>query len=119
VDRDPLAARNFSVDLGGEPVGFTEVLGLSYEPEKRRVSEVTLRRGAGVDDTLWRWARKPEPRTVVITLLDGDREAVCRYLLSGARPVKFTAPDLNALGNDVAMEEVVLTADGLEIEHRR
>jgi phage tail-like protein len=116
---DPVTVSNFSVELGGEPVGFSEVLGLGFEPEKRRVTEVTLRRGAGVDDTLWRWARKPERRTVVITLLNPAREAVCRYVLQNALPVKISGPDLDARGTEVAIEEVVISAEGIEVEHTR
>lgn len=115
---DPVTVSNFSVELGGEPIGFSEVLGIGFEPEKRRVTEVTLRRGAGVDDALWRWARKPERRTVVITLLNPAREVVCRYVLQNAMPIKVSGPDLNARGNEVAIEEVVLSAEGIEVEHR-
>ena len=115
---DPVTVSNFSVELGGEPVGFSEVLGIGFEPEKRRVTEVTLRRGAGVDDALWRWARTPERRTVVITLLNPAREVVCRYVLQNAMPIKVSGPDLNARGNEVAIEEVVLSAEGIEVEHR-
>lgn len=115
---DPVTVSNFSVELGGEAVGFSEVLGIGFEPEKRRVTEVTLRRAAGVDDALWRWARKPERRTVVITLLNPAREAVCRYVLQNAMPIKVSGPDLDARGTEVAMEEVVLSAEGIEVEHR-
>ena len=115
---DPVTVSNFSVELGGDAVGFSEVLGIGFEPEKRRVTEVTLRRGAGVDDALWRWARKPERRTVVITLLNPAREAVCRYVLQNAMPIKVSGPDLDARGTEVAMEEVVLSAEGIEVEHQ-
>ena len=116
---DPVTVSNFSVELGGEPVGFSEVLGLGFEPGQRRVSEETLRRGAGVDDALWRWARKPERRDVAITLLNPAHEAVARYLLQGARPIKVSGPDLDARGTDVAIEEIVLSAEGLVVEHDR
>ena len=118
MEGDPVGACNFEVELGGESVGFSEVLGLGYEPEKRTVTPVTLRRGAGHDLALWAWARKPAPRTVTITLLDATMRPACRYVLQGARPIKYTGPELNATGNDVAMEELVLTAEGLEIESR-
>jgi phage tail-like protein len=118
VEGDPVGACNFEVELGDEAVGFSEVLGLGYEPERRTVSPVTLRRGAGLDLALWAWARKPAPRTVTITLLDASLRPACRYVLHGARPVKYTGPELNANGTDVAMEELVLAAEGLEIESR-
>lgn len=119
LDNDPVTVSNFAVELDGVPVGFSEVLGLGFEPQERRVTDVTLRRGAGVDDVLWRWAREPRRRTVVITLLSPAREVVCRYVLQNAMPIKVSGPDLNAQGNEVAIEEVVISSDGLEVEHPR
>jgi hypothetical protein len=119
VDGDPLGACNFEVELGGEVVGFSEVLGLGYEPEERRVLAVTLRRAAGRDAALWAWALWPEPRTVVITLLDARREPACRYVLERARPVRWAGPALSATSTEVAMEELVLAAEGLDVQPSR
>jgi hypothetical protein len=115
MDDAPLAVCHFDVQIDGTSVGFSEVLGVGYLPDDRRVGEVTLRRGAGRDASLWAWAREPEPRTVTVTLLDARREPACHYVLEGARPVKWTGPALNATSNDLAMEELVLTADGLDV----
>jgi len=127
-DKNPYGACNFEVDLGGETVGFAEVNGLGCELEyagKRvvsRVTEVTLRRGVSGDLTIWSWVRRSldgafAPRTVTITLLDVQMHPVCVWELLQARPVKWTGPALNAAGGGkIAMEELVLTAEGLEFK---
>ena len=115
MNSNPLAACNFEVEVAGETIGFSEVLGLGFGPQERQVGPVTLRRGAGRDAALWDWARNPEPRTVTVTLLDARLEPACRYVLEGARPIRWTGPTLSATSNDVAMEELVLTADGLDV----
>jgi hypothetical protein len=129
-DRDAHSACNFDVDLGGESVGFAEVSGLGYELDYGgdvivgRVGNVTLRRAVTGDLTLWSWVRRAldgafEPGTVRVTLLDSRREPVCIWELRGTRPLKWNGPDFNASANDVAMEEVVLTAEGLEFRPTR
>jgi phage tail-like protein len=128
VRRDPYGASNFEVEIAGEAIGFAEVIGLgceiAYEAEAERpivgrISEVTFRRGVSDDVTIWTWVRKvlngaDDPRTVTVTLLDERRTPVCRWTLREARPTKWSGPSLVALGSDVAIEELVLTADGLE-----
>jgi phage tail-like protein len=129
-DRDAFSARNFEVKVGGESIGFAEVTGLGYELDRRggvivgRVGDVTLRRAVTGDLTLWSWVRRTlegalKPSTVTVTLLDSQREPVCVWELRGARPVKWDGPDFDALGNDIAMEEVVLASEGLEFRSAR
>jgi phage tail-like protein len=129
-DRDAHSACNFDVDLGGESVGFAEVSGLGYELDYRgdvtvgRVGNVTLRRAVTGDLTLWSWVRRAldgaaGPGTVRVTLLDSRREPVCTWELRDTRPLKWNGPDFDASANDVAMEEVVLTAEGLEFRPAR
>jgi hypothetical protein len=38
-------------------------------------------------------------------------------VLKRALPVKFEAPDLNGASNDVAIEELTLAYEGLELDH--
>ncbi len=129
-DRDAYSARNFDVDIDGESVGVAEVSGLGFELDytgdviASRVREVTLRRAVTGDVTLWSWVRRAldgahKPSTVKVTLLDSQREPVCVWELFGARPVKFNGPALNAVSGEVAMEELVLAAEGLEFRPAR
>jgi len=56
-------------------------------------------------------------RTVTIQLLGEDRTSVVRsWKLLRARIVKYDPASLKAKGNDVAMEELVLSCEGLEAQ---
>ncbi|WP_377644672.1 phage tail protein [Oryzobacter terrae] len=111
MDADPLGASGFEVELGDAEVGCSEVTGLVLEPGAAPTATVTLRRGVTGDGALLEWARRPEPRRVTITVLDARREPAARYVLVGARPVRWTGPTLDALSVGVAVEELVLGAD--------
>ena len=113
MDGDPLGSSAFEVDLGDRNVGCSEVTGLVLEPGSKPAATVTLRRAVSRDDTLLEWARHPEPRRVTITLLDGRHEPVRRYVLLGARPVRWQGPTLDGLSAAVATEELVLAAEDL------
>jgi phage tail-like protein len=88
-----------------------------------KASDVTLKRGViGVTD-FFDWVkniRDGEPnasRPVRIDLLAEDRSGpVLSWKLTNARPMKYTGPTLNAkTGTDVAMEELVLSCEALEV----
>lgn len=88
-----------------------------------KVSDVTLKRGIIDSKDFWEWiksARREGPkakRTVVITLRDEAGEDVESWVLTGVLPMKYTGPTLAAKGGgDVAMEELVLSAEGMEIK---
>jgi len=112
----PVGAAHFTVDVDGREVGCSAVTGLGFESRDQRVTPVTLRLAAGSDPALWTWAREPTPRTVTITLLDLRREPLARYVLRGAHPERWTGPVLDALSGEVALEELVLSAEALDIE---
>ena len=107
---------NFRVEIDGDEVGCSAVVGLGLESREQLVTWVTLRRSAGSDPTFWSWARKPVIRTVTVTLLDLRKEPVCRYVLREARPERWSGPALDALSDDVALEELVISAEALDIE---
>ena len=140
----PYGAFNYLVNFdGGEEFGgFSDVSGIGTDikmaeyrngneienhvrkvPGTHAVSDVTLKRGIVNSKTLWDWiksARKDGPaaqKTVTITLLDEAQNAVESWILRGTIPMKYTGPTLAAKGGgDVAMEELVLSAEALEIE---
>jgi phage tail-like protein len=142
---NPYGAFNFVVDLGdgveGVVAGFSEVTGLSTEvayadyrngndptnhvrkvPTLSSTGDVVLRRGVIGDQRLFEWLKavrdgSPEPRTVVIRLLDESRQPVTTWRLLRAQPRKWVGPTLVARGaKDVAMEELHLTAEAIEQE---
>ena len=104
------------VEIDGREIGCSAVVGLGLETSDQRVTPVVLRRSAGPDPTLWSWSRDPGPRTVVITLLDRQHQRVCRYVLREARPERWSGPTFDALSGEVALEELVVIAEDLDVE---
>jgi phage tail-like protein len=139
----PYGAFNFLVEIDGQEFGgFSDVSGLSSDitvaeyrngndrvnhvrkvPGMHKVSDVTLKRGIVNSTDLWAWVSQTRTasvgaqRAVTVTLLDEARNAVQRWLLRGVIPMKYSGPTLAAKGGgDVAMEELVLSAEDFEIE---
>lgn len=126
----------------GPRAGFQEVSGLSTEVtviEYRngndrdnavrkltglaKTSDVTLKRGLIGATDLFEWLDQVRSgdqgavRTVRIQLQNEDRTAVVlAWTLRRARIIKHTSGPLNAKGTDVAMEEIVLAYERLEME---
>ena len=87
-----------------------------------RVTDVTLRRGLIGSLALYQWfdevrnGAQNSFRTVTIALQTEDRTGVVMtWKLLRARITKHTSGPLNALGANVAMEEIVLSYERLEI----
>ncbi len=140
----PYGAFNFVVNFdGGEEFGgFSDVSGIGTEvtvAEYRagndkenhvrkvagvhKVSDVTLKRGIVNFDSLWSWidatrtAGPAAQKTVAVTLLDEAHNPIRTWLLRGCIPMKYTGATLAAKGGgEVAMEEIVLSAEGFEIQ---
>ena len=139
----PYCRFNFLVDLGdGVAAGFQEVgaieaavdvveyrNGNARENEVvkltglSRVSNVTLRRGVIGSLNLYQWfndvrnGNQAALRNVTIQLQNEDHtEVVQTWKLLRARVVKFTAGPFNAQSSDVALEEIVLAYERLELE---
>ena len=89
-------------------------------PGIHKVGDVTLKRGIVNSSDLWEWIEDTRTngigaqRTVVITLRDEAARDVQSWTLAGVIPLKWTGPTLAAKGGgDVAMEELVLAAEGM------
>jgi phage tail-like protein len=91
-------------------------------PALHKAGDVTLKRGIMGQTNFLQWVNitRVDPthkRSVTITLQDEQRNPVLKWRLINARPMKFTGPTLAAKGgSDVAMEELVLAAEGFEFE---
>jgi phage tail-like protein len=142
----PYAQFNFLVDLGtgdtdGPRAGFQECsqIGMSVETieyrngnekanEVRKLTglarypDVTLRRGIIGSLDLYEWLDQIRNgdsgalRNVTIQLLNEEREVVQTWRLRNARIVKHVSGPLNAQGCDVAIEELTLAYERLELE---
>jgi phage tail-like protein len=141
VQRDnPYGNFNFVVELGGAEAGFREVdlpageidvieyrdgsdksSSLRKLPGLVRYPNVVLRRGVAGRTELFEWWRavrdgQPDRRTVVITLLDEQRQPVQRWVLRNAWPARIDYGSLDARGNDVAVETLELVHEGFELD---
>src|SRR5579872_4751259 len=120
--------------------GFSDVSGLNTEihiseyrdgnqveahvrkiPGTHKVGDVTLKRGVVDSSDLWAWIDQTRTtgvlaqRDVVITLRDEAANPVQSSKLRNVVPMKYTGPTLSGKGGgEVAMEELVLSAEGLE-----
>ena len=88
-----------------------------------RVSDVTLKRGIIGSLNLYQWINQIRNgdaagfRTVTIQLQNEDHTAVIMtWKLLRARIIKHTSGPFNAKGTDVAMEELTLAYERLELE---
>jgi phage tail-like protein len=141
----PYGNQHFRVDLGdgaeGPAAGFSHVVlpdiaidvveyrngndkesGTRKLPGLARYDNVTLRRGIIGSLNLYQWINDVRNgdanarRTVTITLLAEDLTEVLTWKLLRAWPVKYGFGDLDGKGTDVAMEELVLAYERLEME---
>jgi phage tail-like protein len=126
----------------GPKAGFEEVSGIGMEvavTEYRagnskensvmkitglnKSTDVTMKRGVIGSLDLYQWldqirnGDQKALRTVTVQLLSADRaEVVQTWKLLRARIIKHTSGPFNAKGSDVAMEELVLAYERLEME---
>jgi phage tail-like protein len=87
-----------------------------------KVPDVTLKRGLMGYMDLYRWldevrnGSQDQLRSVTIDLMSEDRANVAMtWKLFRARPIKYTGPTLSGNGTDVAIEELVLAAERIEL----
>jgi phage tail-like protein len=91
-------------------------------PNTHKNGDVTLKRGVVGSTDLFDWLKgvrdgTADPRSVTITLLDEARNEVVIWNLTNAQVVKWTGPTLAAKGGgEVAMEEIVLNHEGIEMQ---
>jgi phage tail-like protein len=139
----PFGAFNYVVNFDGGEIfgGFSDVSGIGTEVtiaeyrngnEKEnhvrklagisKMSDVTLKRGILNSKSLFDWIQATRiqgpaaQKNVSITLLDETQKPVQSWVLRGVVPMKYTGPTLAGKGGgDVAMEEVVLSAEAMEI----
>ena len=88
-----------------------------------KASNVTLKRGVIGSLDLYQWLDQTRNgdqnalRTVTVQLMNEDHSAVGQtWKLLRARIIKHTSGPFNAKGNDVAIEEIVLACERIELE---
>lgn len=135
---DPFGNFNFLVEIDGitraafqEVSGFDSTIdviehregGENTTPRKlpgmTKYSNLTLKWGITDDVDLYTWHRQIvqgqiDRRNGSIVLLDRAGQEVARWNFFRAWPTKYDGPDLNAEGNDVAIETLELAHEGVE-----
>ena len=98
---------------GGENTTLRKLPGLT------KYSNISLKWGMTSDRDLYDWHRQVvlgeiERKNGSIVLLNRKGEEVARWNFIRAWPTKWDGPDLNAEGNDVAIENLELAHEGVE-----
>jgi phage tail-like protein len=138
----PLPKFRFEVKLDSAVMQFQEVSGLDMEaqpleyrhgdspafsvnkmPGIKKFSDVTLKKGVLKSDSkFWDWFNQIKMNTVqrkavTISMLDEAGAPAMVWTLTNAWPTKVSGTDLKSSGNEVAVETIVISHEGLTIAH--
>jgi len=134
----PPVGFHFKVEVMGisppsdDDTRFSEVSGLSTEltaeevveggenrfvqkfPIRAKFPELVLKRGLLVNSQILNWIQKCiqeldiQPKDLVITLLNENREPLLTWRVVNAYPTKWSVSDMNAMSNTVVIETLQL-----------
>lgn len=134
---DPLTNFRFRVEIDGiQHAGFMEVTGIGSglsvieyregtDPKSVRMlggnadySNITLKWALTDSMEMFNWykaslAGEEIRKNVSVTIVDKAGNDRARWEIHDAFPCKYTAPDFNARGNDVAIETLELVHEGV------
>ncbi|MCH8831265.1 MAG: phage tail protein [Chloroflexi bacterium] len=138
----PLPKFYFEVKWDTQVMSFQEVSGLDVEaqvieyrhgdnpifstikmPGIVQSGNVTMKKGVFISDNkFWDWYNQIKMNTikrvpVTISLLDEAGAPTMVWTLANAWPTKITSTDLNAEGNEVAVEEIEIVHEGVTISN--
>ncbi|MDW4909503.1 phage tail protein [Streptomyces sp. ADMS] len=142
MDRvDPYFGYNFSVELDGMTrAGFRECSGLESSqsaaeyregmdanlaprkiPGLNSYGDITLSRGVTNDSKLWEWRQRVmkgtvERHNVSITLLDQQGGPRVTWNLFECWPKSWSGPSLNATSDEIAVEQLTLACERIEVD---
>lgn len=139
--KDPFGGYNFAVELDGiTRMGFKQASGLDSTtaatkyregtdatlasrqlPGMLSFSHITLQRGITDDRALWDWRDgvakgSPTRRTISIILRDDAGNEKIRWNIKNCWPTKWTGPSLDATSDAVAIEQLELAHEGIEVQ---
>ena len=121
-DHEPLLrTSSFRVLIDDAELGFAAVSRLSSRDAEdgRRYDTVILRRALTGSQELYAWRRhildgKDDRRTVTIEQLEAPGARIANaWRLVGARPVRWSGPDFDAMESRIAYEEIELEFEDL------
>ena len=139
----PMRKFYFKVVMNSTEISFQEVSGLETEsqpieyrhgnnplfstvkmPGIAKYGNVTMKKGVFKSDIkFWDWYNQIKTNiikkeAVIISLLDETGNATMTWTLTNAFPTKITSTDLKTDGNEVAIETIEFTHEGLIIENK-
>lgn len=131
---------HFLVTWGDQVMHFQEVSGLDMEaqpidyrhgdspqfsvlkmPGLKKFSDVTMKKGVFKgDNRVWDWFSQIKANTaqrvpVTISLVDESGAPTMVWTLANAWPNKIAGTDMKSTGNEVAVETIVVSHEGLTI----
>jgi phage tail-like protein len=141
ADQNTIGTYYFKLKLGGhESAGyFKECSGLSSEntvvahtsadekgkslvqkfPGQLQWSNINLKRGVDSNSELWKWRQEVIDGKIssarkdgTIQVVDWEGKPVITYSFVQGWPCKYSAPGLNAGGNDILVEEIEIAHEG-------
>lgn len=138
----PMPKFYFQVKWDTEVMSFQEVSGLDVEaqpieyrhgdspefstinmPGIKKYGNVTMKKGVfKSDNRFWDWFNQIKMNTikrvpVTISLLDETGAPTMVWTLANAWPTKITGTDLKSDGNEVAIESIEISHEGLTIDN--
>jgi phage tail-like protein len=124
---NPYSAFNFTIKFGDELVGgFEEIEGLSAPdataralmPGRSKQTNITLKRGVIRSDIFRLWSSAPEkgrPVPRILKVIAHDK-AIQQWVFTSVFPNKVTGPNLKSEGNDISVETIEITAEGVAVQ---
>ncbi|CAH2574809.1 hypothetical protein PA905_46220 [Planktothrix agardhii CCAP 1459/11A] len=141
MQRNYITVNRFYVEMESEvKASFTDCSGLGVNVKKEtyleggvndqqriilghaEFTDVTLKRGMTDDLTFWTWINSvlsdipKSRRNVNILLFNQAGETMLCWTLIGAVPISWKAPGFQSDGNSVAIEELTLAYEGLQVK---
>lgn len=113
------------LDAEAQPIeyqrGDSPVFSVVKMPGLKKHSDVTMKKGVfKSDNKFWDWFNEIKMNTikrkpVTITLIDETGAATMVWTLANAWPNRVSGTDLKSQGNEVAVETIVFSHEGLTI----
>jgi phage tail-like protein len=138
-----VTTNRFYVEMESQvTAAFSECSGLDVQVEKEvyqeggvnnqqriflkhaKFGDITLKRGMTDDPAFWNWiyqsltAGESRRRNINILVFNQAGETMQVWQLIGAVPVGWKTPGLKADSSTVALEELVLSYEGLKVKHK-
>jgi phage tail-like protein len=141
ITKWPIPKFYFKVMMNSTEISFQEISGLDTESQQieyrhgnnqlfstvkmpgiTKYGNVTMKKGVFKSDTkFWDWYNQIKMNTikkepVTISLIDETGNTTITWVLTNAWPTKISGTDMKTGGNEVAVETIEISHEGLTIE---